>query len=278
VGNTLFKTNSETELNLSVRQTTTASNTEPLQTTLNYLYTLKNESDTELSDLKMSQYVDWDLFHYAKNHTAFNSDLNLFYTYSNNNDVVYVGICLLNDMLSFPYGFDLVAGGNGGIDITSGFSNELKWFTMNNQRTNAGNNGDSINVATMLTSDYFSIAPNDSIEIAFAHIVGENYNDLIYKASVVRELYQKTSISTHKDLSLCLYPNPARTNLTVFLGQKEDKVAVKIYDQEGRICYRQISYKQASLSINITDLAPGIYFISCLSNTENKSSKFIKVP
>lgn len=278
VGNTTYRANSDTELNLSVHQTTVASNNEPLQATISYLYTLKNEGTAELTDLKMSQFVDWDLFHYAENRTAFNTNLNLFYTYSGNNEVVYVGICLLNDMLSLPYGFDLVAGGNGGIDITSGFSNELKWFTMTNQRRIAGNNGDSVNVAAMLTTDYFSIAPNDSIEIAFAHIVGTNYNDLVKKTTAVRELYQKTSIASHKNKSLSIYPNPANTNLTLSFNKKEEKVALKIYDREGRICYSRSSYNQKSISINIADFAPGIYFISYLTNSERKSAKFIKVP
>jgi hypothetical protein len=118
-------------------------------------------------------------------------------------------------MKSVSYGFDIFPGGNGGIDITNGFNNDLKWYTMNNSRLLAGNNGDSIDVASMLTTDFFSLNPNDSIEIAFAHVVSPNYADLITMVMLARAEYQATAIENTVASAYSLYPNPAKSELSL---------------------------------------------------------------
>lgn len=278
IGKTTYTTLQETGLNIDITQTTIASTKEQMQSTLLHLYKLQNNTDNTIENIKMSQFIDWDLYSDTNNRTGFDDNLNLFYTYSTGNSIIYAGICLLNNISSTPYGFDLVDGGNGGIDITNGFNNELKWFTMTNSRQQAGNSGDTINIATMLTTDFFIIAPNDSVEIAFAQIIGNNYNDLINKTKAVINTYRGTSIHNKLTTKFNIFPNPANNELTIQNFAHSQNTTISIYDESGRVQFAKNYNNSISIKINIDHLEPGIYIVNCITDTEQFSAKFIKVP
>ena len=277
IGEAAFSAKQETELGIDITQTTIASTKEQMQSTLMHLYKLQNKTTQTIENVKMSQFIDWDLYAYKKNRTGYVDYLNLFYTYSTGNNVVYAGICLLNEIGSTPYGFDLIDGGNGGVDITQGFSNDLKWITMTNNRPQAGNNGDTINIATMLTTDFFNIAANDSIEIAFAEIIGNNYNDLIIKTNAAISAYRKTTVQNKLANRFNIFPNPANKELTIQYYHKQ-KATIYIYDNAGRVQFANDYYNNKPITINIEHLEPGIYIVNCITDTEQFSAKFIKIP
>lgn len=270
-----LKTNNESNLNLDINHKTLLPNNEELKNSIIHTYTILNQSGIAVNELKMSQFIDWDLSHPNYNIVSFDSELNMAYTYSRTSNVIYSAICLLNDMEAIPYAFDMIAGGNGGIDITQGFSNDLKWFTMNNHRENAGNKGDSIDIASMLTTEQFDLNNDDSIEIAFAHIIGSNLNELKIKASILIEEYNKTiSINEHNQ-SFDIFPNPAKNNIIVKLNSDKNE-QITIYNSMGQTIYKaSIATEETILNIDVSNLTKGIYIIEIRGALTSNTKKLI---
>lgn len=278
VGITSFTSNPETNVSINITQSTLADTSDLMESTVVYLYNLHNNNSYSIENIKLSQFVDWDLNYRSQNRVNFVDDLNLIYTYSYGNEVLYAGICLLNKISSIPYGFDLIAGGNGGIDITSGFSNELKWFTMTNDRPQAGYGDYNINVANMLTTDYFDILPYDTVEIAFAHIIGDNYNDLITKTIKVKELYTKpSSINNFYVGKIKIFPNPTNSKLNIFSNEYYSEVTVEIHDQMGKLQLVNKYYNTKNILLDIKKLDAGIYILNYKTKYKIHTSKFIKI-
>ncbi len=272
-----YKTSSESGMNIEINQTSLLPTEDNIKSTIIHIYKLINTSDDNITGVKLSQFIDWNLYDAFANKADFNNNLNLFYTYTSGQQVLYTGICLLNNMSVIPYGFDLISGGNGGIDITQEFSNDLKWIAMTNSRPQAGNNGDSINIATMLTTDYFNIKKDDTVEIAFAEIIGNNYNDLINKTVALKNRYNSTNIISKTNSQITVFPNPATDFLTITRNNTSEKLNITIYNQTGQLIFTRKYYScDRNILIDISNFKKGIYIIKLSDNNNITVTKFIK--
>jgi hypothetical protein len=130
----------------------------------------------------------------------------------------------------------------------------------------------------MLTTDFFSLNPNDSIEIAFAHVVSPNYADLIAMVMLARAEYQATAIENTVASTYSLYPNPAKSELSLVSTELFGKTKVNIYDQIGRLQYSAEHLGSNTLTINISNFEQGIYIVNIENERKNVALKFIKVP
>ncbi|MBI9068820.1 MAG: S8 family peptidase [Salinivirgaceae bacterium] len=263
--------------NILVTQISELISTEPLNDFILHKYIVKNTGIEAIESLRLSIFTDWDLNGYSNNQAAFNSEQNLFYTYSNSTNVLYAGILYLGSGSAIPYGFDYIEGGNGGIDITSSFSNPIKWFTMTNSRPFAGNDGDSIDVVTMLTSPEFIIPENDSVEIPFALVIGDNYDDLLKNSQRVIDYYNHISISDQlNNEGVSIYPNPANTRLFIdFNNEPLSNCSIKIYNHLGQLQKTANASNLKVLEINLADLNQGIYYITVESEKDRWIKKLI---
>ena len=270
-----FKPIESKNIPVDILQTTEIDNEQ--ESTIIYTYSIFNKGATALTDIKFAQFIDWDLYSANQNKVSYNKSLNLFYTKSLGTKVVYAGICLINNMEAVPYGFDLIEGGNGGIDITKGFSDELKWVTMTNNRESAGNNGDSINVASMLSTDYFTIKAEDTVNVIFANIIADSYNDLVSKTISVINKYNDVAISDKilKD-DISIYPNPTQNSLYITNKLENSKINVKIYSVSGNI-YIDKTYNSKVVEVNVKNLPSGTYIIYIQTDDTSEILKFIKL-
>ncbi len=78
-----------------------------------------------------------------------------------------------------------------------------------------------------------------------------------------------------------LYPNPARDNVQVVLGNRYDSdrpIIIQVYDITGRrVKHQETGYKPLKvLDVPITDLSPGIYTIKLSQGSNNEHLKMIK--
>jgi carboxypeptidase T len=82
-----------------------------------------------------------------------------------------------------------------------------------------------------------------------------------------------TGISDNKDISITIMPNPATTHINIRLNNIQSYVSglYEIKDITGRIVYSVLS-NDKNKTIDITDLAPGIY-IFCLTIDGNRLTK-----
>ena len=80
----------------------------------------------------------------------------------------------------------------------------------------------------------------------------------------------KRSSATSKPLdalNMTLYPNPATDEITLELSEISPGDYVKIIDINGK-CLQQIPLSELRTTVSISDLAPGFYFISVVSASE----------
>ncbi len=75
---------------------------------------------------------------------------------------------------------------------------------------------------------------------------------------------------------LTVFPSPAKTDLTVDLSAFHSDVAILIYDISGQLVSEQAANGTSSCQLNISELAPGIYFIKALSTESAQMTRFIK--
>jgi hypothetical protein len=227
-----------------------------------------------MDGLRMALYTDWDLISPTANETAFNPELNLFYTYTHTNQVLFAGICLLDNYTGTPYGFDLIAGGNGGMDITGFFSNEQKWFTMNTYRDKAGNEGDSINVASMLSSGTYSVEANDSVSIAFALIAAKSKYELEQQTEALRKLFiAETNVVLEQNPAIKIYPNPAAKLLYI---ENTNGLASRftLYNSSG-MAVKTMELHKPLHQVELDGLPAGLYLIYLENGKKRLSQKLI---
>lgn len=74
-----------------------------------------------------------------------------------------------------------------------------------------------------------------------------------------------------------LYPNPTQDNLIVTVPSTIGKVELQIFNMEGRLLMTQNIHLEKQFSIDVSNLANGLYFIKVTGNTEVLGTKkFIK--
>ncbi len=266
-----------TQIKINVKQHTVGFSDPKLGGSILHEYTLTNFSDEVYNQLRMALYTDWDIINSKANETSFDETLNLFYTFTHTDRMVYAGICLLNEKTGTPYGFDLISGGNGGMDITLWYSNEQKWFTMNTARAKAGNDGDSINVATMLTAGPFVLNPTDSLKISFALIAANNLYELKQQALALREKYLtqiENPVSLNPDL--LIYPNPG--NRVIYLENNTNQFNKAIFYNSAGALIKTVPLLNHTTTVDVQDLKPGIYLIRFTSKNKISSKKLIILP
>ncbi len=83
-----------------------------------------------------------------------------------------------------------------------------------------------------------------------------------------------------ENLQLSVYPNPANNTLNVIIGSNNQSMAtITISDISGNIIKTEQSYISKSndlMTIDLTNLASGVYFINARNSDSTKSVKFIK--
>lgn len=239
-------------------------------------YQLKNIGSYPLSPLYMAIFADWDLDDIENNRTGYEPGLHLFYTYPHADQLMYTGICLVNQNTSLPYGFDLVTGGNGGMDITTNFSDEQKWFAMLNSRAEAGNDGDSINVASQFTTGPFTLAPDDSITIVWAMIVAKSLYELKTIAQSVRNGYATSASKPLTELKIKIFPNPAIEKVTIEGLEPGKCNSVSLLNLQGEKMLEFETYQQ-EVEIGLKHFLPGFYLVRIVTNGQLSTEQKIVI-
>ncbi|MCK5823196.1 MAG: S8 family peptidase [Bacteroidales bacterium] len=279
---TIFNDNKaeDSKLGLKILQNTYAWDNEKDADYVIYEYLIINENAFDINNLYVGLFADWDITFYNKNRIDFDKNLNLAYTYSTQSPVYYTGIQLLSGTPINHYAIDNIEGGNGGVDITNGFSTEEKWFTMTNERNSAGNNSDTSDVADVLSTGPFNINSEDTVKIAFALLSNENLynlkNSAVYAQEKYFNIYNQNNINDiNKNLfEVIVYPNPTNENTEIeFYSSKNGPTELKIINSIGNTIFiKRINYTKTGkniIKIKTSEISNGIYFIKL--KTENKT-------
>ena len=105
---------------------------------------------------------------------------------------------------------------------------------------------------------------------ALAH--SAKFDNLVVRASATDTLLGVSQVASVNDFTV--YPNPASDVISV--SSVKSINGVKVVDLNGRIM-KQTTYENvSSTSINVSDLASGVYFLNISSDSGSVSKKFMK--
>lgn len=234
-------------------------------------YTFKNPSNTPYDQLYAGIFTDWDLPDFSSNRADYQSTLKLGYVYTAPLDTLYTGVQVLTDDAARQHAIENTGGGTGGIDLSDGFSNQEKYFCLNDALPQAGQDANGTDVLTVVSAGPFSIAPGDDHVVAFALIAGHSFSELTQAALNAHDYYITTGIplssKTLESARLKCFPNPTDTEFHVQLeGITSKQSQWQLFDCRGA----QIPVEMntgSTLNIQTSSLPNGIYILRNISET-----------
>ena len=106
---------------------------------------------------------------------------------------------------------------------------------------------------------------SDSID---NHRGGLMFDDIWIEDFIEGILHNSTNSFSSK-----VFPNPSDHNITIsFSNTLFSNVYLDIMDGLGRLIFRSDSFRTSSISVDISDFAPGIYYYKLLNENEKKGS------
>ncbi|MCI5056696.1 MAG: S8 family peptidase [Flavobacteriales bacterium] len=237
-------------------------------------YDITNTSSTTLNDVYCGIFCDWDITVYSENKAATDQARKLGYCYHNNNNGFYAGTQLLTSNAPFiHYAVDHVTGGGGGLDLSDGYTTQEKYTSMSVNRLSAGGNGIGNDVFNVVSSGPFTIAPGDTVTVAFALLGGDDLADLQASADSAWSMYNGELLdninendSRSFNLIKSVYPNPASDVLNIDFenNRNSENYNVSIVDVQGKtvlVSNENAVFSGNQVVIDIETLAPGTYLL-----------------
>jgi hypothetical protein len=142
---------------------------------------------------------------------------------------------------------------------------------------NEGLGGQSIvfdGFTTVLLAQIIVIPGNTyHLKMAIADVADGIYDSGIFlKAQSMKSYNGTVGIDNIQEDHFSIFPNPAKDKIEITVPQKSE---IQILNTEGQVL-KNISGIQNQVSIDVSDLASGIYFIRIDNNDENFIKKFAK--
>ncbi|MCX6182491.1 MAG: S8 family peptidase [Bacteroidetes bacterium] len=161
-------------------------------------YKIINTSGATLNNVRVGQYVDWDIVNYTTDVALYDTANKMGFAYEYNSTGSFAGTKALTHKYNVnAYTLDC-NGANGSVRSDDGFSDAEKKFSFNTSRTIAGI-GD---IAILVSQGPFTIAAGDSVVVAFALVSGSDYNSLIQSGSKADSIYTTIrSITANKTVA-----------------------------------------------------------------------------
>jgi hypothetical protein len=271
---------------VSVRQHTLAYNSPGHKRYVIFDYWVKNEGINPLPNFYAGIFTDWDIMDYNKNRVGEVSSQKLGYAFSTENQGLYAGVKFLSGGNFVHYAIDNIVGGGGGLDIFAGFPEAKKYFSLSNNRPQAGQNGTGNDIAQGVSSGPYFIPGGDSVRLSFAILAAESLEELLHSADSAQAKYDGANLSSgfSKNEINCLkscnfFPNPVadELNFNACLGLGL-RYYVGITSIDGRQWVRNYfdASKNQQLKLDTRLLPKGMYILSVENPTGGCKIKLVK--
>lgn len=245
-------------------------------------YTIINEGTSDLTKLYAGIFCDWDIQAFDNNKAATDVERQLGYCYNTDVGGFYAGVQVLSDGPFIHYAVDHVAGGNGGADLSGGYTTAQKYQTMSETRETAGP-GTGNDVFNVVSTGPYDLAPNDSVTVTFALVAGESLEDLLEASDssytqVVGTPPPPAGVTSRMAdvLDMRMVPNPANHSTRVVLpGAEFEQVNITVTDLTGNVVWRTNSTATNSIEIPTTELAAGAYLVRVSAGQNTATRKLI---
>lgn len=157
-------------------------------------YRVTNTKGFAKSNMKFGLYMDFNIGDSTTNFVAWDVANKLAYTYSNEVPELLIGIALITDHTAIVHAIDLFDQNELPLDVTSNFTDQLKYNFMNNGKTTAGG-ASGYDVAQLVTADLGTFPAFGSDKIAYALVFGADLSELIDNVDKAKAKYT-TFLST----------------------------------------------------------------------------------
>jgi hypothetical protein len=228
-------------------------------------YVIHNNGLSPLNALYAGVFTDWDIMDYSLNRADEDPAIKLGYNFSTQASGLYAGVKVLTGGPFIHYAIDNISGGAGGIDMFNGYSSADKYFTMANNRPQAGLSGNGNDVCDVVSTGPFSLGPGDSVVVAFALVAGDDLTDLVSSANNAQVKYDGiTGIANQEPAGeIHSYPNPASDRWTVsFTLDRPASVSLRLFAADGRqviASNRAFPAGRQRMEADVRGLSPGVY-------------------
>lgn len=273
---------SSAPLNIQVHQNTYAWTNAPYRKFVIWEYSIENTHATDtLKNLYAGIFADWDVDDgtYAQNRSAYNAATKTGYTYFTGAMGKYAGIRLLTgNALPHFYALDNINAGNGGVDITNGFTTKEKYQCLSQQRLSAGTGGSGNDVSNTMSAGPITLMPGQSITIAFALLAGDSLQDLMNSSNQAQTIYDGVPTAVKPvghSAGISIYPNPAHDLIYIDTGSDE-RFDLKLLGLDGKLL-KASSLSSPHTTFDISDLPEGLYIVKLQSNLQTATQKIVKL-
>ncbi|HSV75693.1 MAG TPA: S8 family serine peptidase [Bacteroidales bacterium] len=235
-------------------------------------YHITNDTTYSFSNLHIGFFADWILSNPQNHRAAFDASTRMGYAFSAAGGH-YKGISLLSTGQLNHYAFDN-PGTDGSIHISDGFSIAEKYQALSTNRASAGVGLQTNDISTLVSSGPHSLAPTQTIVVAFAVLAGDHLADLQNSARAAQAWYQGLSQTFVKDPIKTLverqiirvFPNPMDSYFQIeILPNSTGEAQLSIVDLKGRVRWRQSLYMESGRGIqsefSLPKLEPGTYLL-----------------
>lgn len=240
-------------------------------------YRIKNTGTSLLAGLYIGLFTDFDVSNYGANDvTQYDAANRLGYIYGKAGGTSYVGVKLLSHGAQPAY-YPLSYNVSGGPLQTDGsFPTSGKYEALSSGIKSLGLGQDSANgydVSFVSGQGPYTIAANDSVEVAFAFIGGDNLTDLQSSAIAAQNQYDQvipSPVSPTIAPTVVLnysYPNPSSGYSNVdFSIPRPGQTSILLYSMAGKLVKEILNDNlQAGwhhVTVDLTGIGSGIYFYS----------------
>lgn len=202
-------------------------------------YTLINEGTESIDSLYVGQLMDWNVGDYISNQGGVDPNRNLAYMWDNSDpSSVYVGVSLLepdtprnlalidHDLHVYPF---------------DDFPDSIMIAFLNGSLNDTANMRD-YDWSMCVSAGPFSLAPGESVAVAFAIVGGDNLDDLQFNVDLADSaywygvgVYEGNRFSNKLRLVLRNVPNPLKDYTTiVYEIPTSSHITLNIYDASGK--------------------------------------------
>ena len=253
-------------------------------------YTITNTSGTEIRNMHVGLFFDWDVEPNARDVAGFDLTRKIGFIMDRAANPNYVaGTRLLTSHHGLHYAaIDNEATIYRGVG-RDGFTPNEKWTLLTGDIQNNGlMPGDARDLSQMTSAGPITLAPETSVEVAFAIIAGTSESDFLANADQAQALYDAVIVNAEDDIQPATdweihapYPHPAVFPLELRFNTPVDSgVKLDIYDVLGRRVHRLLdSRHSAGHHVVAWDgrdeaggrVASGLYLVRMMAKSGNQS-------
>ena len=239
-------------------------------------YVINNNSTLPVNSFYAGLFIDWDIVNPSFNSCFYDAGKKMSVSKYQSVSTLVTGLMKLSTYDGNHYAFDLVSGGNGGIDIYSDFTPEERFQALTENRLLAG-----YPVATdiALVSGYGPLYINagDSLILDYALLASESEYQLQILADTALSYYNSHinhingPVFSYPEVKI--YPNPSGG---LFYIEKDDPAdyVVRIYNTEGVLIYEGVLNQKINV-MGKNQFSPGLYLIRIMGERNVLNKKIV---